>query len=74
MEKEFPQNVITETEFLELIQRAQGNDKEAMLQIIELYEQEMIDLSRYIKMPKEDALQAMITGLIELIKRGRTNV
>ncbi|MBN3525201.1 helix-turn-helix domain-containing protein [Paenibacillus apiarius] len=74
MEKEFPQNVITETEFLELIQRAQGDDKEAMLQIIELYEQEMIDLSRYIKMPKEDALQAMITGLIELIKRGRTNV
>ncbi|MCE5170690.1 helix-turn-helix domain-containing protein [Paenibacillus profundus] len=73
MEKEFPQNVITETEFLELIQRAQDDDKEAMLQIIELYEQEMIDLSRYIKMPKEDALQAMTTGLIELIKRGKAN-
>ncbi|BFH66791.1 hypothetical protein J27TS7_39760 [Paenibacillus dendritiformis] len=70
METKVSQTSISKLEFMELIKKARESDQNAMMEIIKLYESEMIYLSRYIKMPKEDALQAMILGLIELIKRG----
>jgi len=38
--------------------------------VIDLFEQEMISLSRFIKMPQEDALQTLKLALIELILSG----
>ncbi|WCF09219.1 helix-turn-helix domain-containing protein [Paenibacillus thiaminolyticus] len=73
METKVSQTSISKLEFMELIKKARESDQNAMMEIIKLYENEMIYLSRYIKMPKEDALQAMILGLIELIKRGEIN-
>lgn len=68
MEKKGDVEVISDDELLKLIIEVQNNDKHAMQRIIQLFEKDMIELSRYIRMPQEDALQSMKTELMDLIK------
>ncbi|SDM41897.1 hypothetical protein SAMN05428961_11713 [Paenibacillus sp. OK060] len=67
MEKKIVKIDISETDFVKLVQRSKEGDHEAFLQIVDLFEEEMIELAKYIKMPKEDVLQSLKLGLLELI-------
>ncbi|GAK40236.1 hypothetical protein PUW24_09355 [Paenibacillus urinalis] len=68
MEKKIDPEHIPENEFLKLVAGVKHGDEDSMTRIIEMFEEDMRILSRYIPMPKEDALQSMKLELIELIK------
>ncbi|MDN4616675.1 helix-turn-helix domain-containing protein [Paenibacillus sp. PsM32] len=70
MEKESTPIHLSEDELCQLIRQAATSDKNALQKVIDLFEQEMISLSRFIKMPQEDALQTLKLALIELILSG----
>lgn len=69
MEKKNSPFTLTEDEFLALLAKAQNHDSEAMLKLLQFFEPEMLEHSRYIQMPEEDALQYMRLALIELFQR-----
>ncbi|MEF3305641.1 hypothetical protein [Paenibacillus sp. GYB003] len=54
-----------------IIHAAREKDSEALLWLLKYFEQDMIELSRNIRMPQEDALQSMKLELIELISKRR---
>ncbi|MCM3129259.1 hypothetical protein ACFQ3J_19240 [Paenibacillus provencensis] len=68
MEKKIDPEHIPENEFLRLVAGVKQGDEDSMTRIIEMFEEDMRILSRYIPMPKEDALQSMKLELIELIR------
>lgn len=67
MEKEDVKNVINETEFIGLVELARAGDQDAFMKIVDIFEDEMEQLAKYIKMPKEDVMQSLKLGLLELI-------
>lgn len=72
MEKENDSGIISEMEFLNLLSLVQEeNDEIATLKLLDLYEQDIIRLSKFMRMPKEEAIQGMKVGLIELFKKKR---
>jgi hypothetical protein len=57
-----------ETRVLEdLLQKALGGDKGSIEIILQYFEEEIIYLAKFIKMPKEDAIQTLKLELIEYI-------
>lgn len=66
MEKESVTSTISESEFLDLLSNAKKGDKEAMLELIHFFEEEIFHIARFIRLPKEDAQQSIITQMIEL--------
>ncbi len=48
--------------------KAQNGDKEAMMKIINLMEPDIKLLSKYIKLPKDDAIQTLKAELIDIVK------
>lgn len=73
MEEQNAEDLISEDQFLELLKRAREKDSEAILLLLKYFEQDMLQLSRNIRMPQEDAIQSMKLGLIELISNRREN-
>ncbi|WP_246187896.1 hypothetical protein [Paenibacillus tengchongensis] len=72
MEKEDDRGIISEDEFLKLLSLVQEqNDETATLKLLDLYEQDIIRLSKYMRMPKEEAIQGMKVELLELLKKKR---
>ncbi|SFS70592.1 hypothetical protein [Paenibacillus sp. 453mf] len=71
MEKKIDPEHIPENEFLRLVAGVKQGDEGSMTRIIEMFEEDMRILSRYIPMPKEDALQSMKLELIELIRNSK---
>ncbi|MCY9529416.1 MULTISPECIES: hypothetical protein [Paenibacillus] len=70
METKDDSRIISEDYFLGLLSRMQNyNDKHATKELLGFFEKDMIRLSRFIKMPKEDAIQTMKLELIEVFKR-----
>ncbi|MFC6647843.1 hypothetical protein [Paenibacillus rhizoplanae] len=70
MEEENDSGIISEIEFLDLLSLVQEqNDERATLRLLEFYEQDIIRLSKFMRMPKEEAIQAMKVELIELLKK-----
>ncbi|SDK98077.1 hypothetical protein SAMN05428961_103457 [Paenibacillus sp. OK060] len=67
MEKEDSKNVISEADFIALVQLARTGDQGAFLKIVDFFEEDMLQLAKYIKMPKEDVMQSLRLGLLELI-------
>ncbi|NUU54791.1 hypothetical protein HP548_11950 [Paenibacillus taichungensis] len=67
MEKEDVKNVVNETEFIGLVELARSGDQDAFMKIVDIFEDEMEQLAKYIKMPKEDVMQSLKLGLLELI-------
>ena len=55
-------------EFTETVRKAQNGDKESMDEILNLFNNEIEYLSKYIMMPKEDAIQSLKTELISIIQ------
>ncbi|MBJ6360747.1 helix-turn-helix domain-containing protein [Paenibacillus sp. GCM10012307] len=72
METEDAQYTEPEDEFLELLSLAKKNDKNALLKLLHFFEEDMIRLCRFIRMPEEDALQTMTLEMIEVFKRHET--
>ncbi|WP_160036963.1 helix-turn-helix domain-containing protein [Paenibacillus sp. An7] len=68
MEEKDVSAVITDSEFLKLLQEAKQGEPEAMLKIIDLYQEDIEKISKAIRIPKEDAVSHIITELIEYIQ------
>lgn len=60
---------ISEIEFLNLLSLAKQDDSEAILKLLEFFREDILALSKYIHIDREDAIQSMILELIELFKR-----
>lgn len=56
--------------FDDLIAGTRNKDKAAMEQLLALFEQEIQEMARFIKMPREDAIQTIKTDFLEVIQRG----
>jgi hypothetical protein len=68
MEEERDSDV--EGAFRSLVTQARNRDKEAMEKLLSLFESEIQDLARFIKMPREDAIQTIKTDFLEMIQSG----
>ncbi|MBE0340783.1 hypothetical protein E4V51_05700 [Paenibacillus sp. 28ISP30-2] len=69
MEKENAESIISDAEFIKLLQLARGGDQEAMSSILHLFKEDIQKTSRYIRMSREDAVQSIVTDFIEDLKR-----
>jgi hypothetical protein len=68
MEKKSSSISVSESEFIDLLQAARQGDREAILKLIQFFEKDITHLVRFIRLPKEDAQQSIITEMIELFK------
>lgn len=68
METKNDQATITDREFLTLMHAAKQNDKAAMLQLIELFKDDIFEASQFIHLPREDAVAEIVVELLEFIK------
>ncbi len=61
--------IITEESngFLEMVKKAQQGDKESMNKILDYFTADIEYLSRYIMLPREDAIQTLKTELMSII-------
>lgn len=66
MEKENSLETISDSEFLALLSLAKQHDSDAILKLLHYFEEEMIKLSQFIRIPKEDAIQSMKLEMIDL--------
>lgn len=69
MEKKDDSEIITDCQILELLQAARKKDPEAMLQLIQLYKEDIVNLSRFIHTPTEDAVSEITLEFLEYIQR-----
>lgn len=70
MEKENDSTIKSDEEFMSLLLRVQEqNDQQAATMLLDFFEQDMVRLSKFIRMPKEDAIQSMKVELFELFKK-----
>lgn len=58
----------TNEQLRQLVQAAGYGDQAAKLRIIDFFEQEIDDLSRFMRMPRDEAKQALRLELLELIR------
>lgn len=70
MEKERAGNdkILSES-FKKTLLSAQSGDKEAMQKIIDIMEPDIKHLSKFIRLPKEDAIQSLKVELIAIVKK-----
>jgi hypothetical protein len=60
---------LPDLQFVKLLEQTRRPDgQQAMLELLDYYEPEMLQLIRYIPMSREDALQSLRLELIELLK------
>ncbi|KWX76642.1 hypothetical protein AMQ84_15000 [Paenibacillus riograndensis] len=68
MEKENDSNIISDREFLTLLQAAKRKDPAATLQLVNLFKEDILKVSRYIHLPAEDAVSMITLEFLELIQ------
>ncbi len=68
MEKENDSNIISDREFLNLLQEARRKDPAAILQLVNLFKEDILKVSRYIHLPAEDAVSMVTLEFLELIQ------
>ncbi|BFH18391.1 hypothetical protein M5X00_00665 [Paenibacillus alvei] len=68
MEEKMSQVSLSEDEFVGLLSLARQNNKEAIMKLFYYFEKDIIYLSKFIKMPNEDAIQSIKLELLQLIK------
>ncbi|WCT55643.1 hypothetical protein PQ456_21260 [Paenibacillus kyungheensis] len=62
---------ISEDQFVNLLDLVQHHqDQSAMLELLDYYEEDMKHLSKYLRMPYEDAMQTLRIELLELVTAG----
>ncbi|GKS14607.1 hypothetical protein YDYSY3_56070 [Paenibacillus chitinolyticus] len=69
MEKENALLPISDEEFLHLVRLSKDGDPEAMLRLLQVFEDDILKISRYIRMSREDAVQSIVTDFIALVKQ-----
>lgn len=69
MEKENAPLPISDEEFLQLVRLSKDGDPEAMLRLLQVFEDDILKISRYIRMSHEDAVQSIVTDFIALVKQ-----
>ncbi|MEK5240402.1 hypothetical protein NST99_32635 [Paenibacillus sp. FSL L8-0470] len=69
MENKDDAEMITDRQILELMQAVRQKDPEAMLELIQLYKEDIVNISKFIHMPKEDAVSEIILEFLEYIQR-----
>ncbi|MFD2115134.1 hypothetical protein ACFSTH_05920 [Paenibacillus yanchengensis] len=67
MEKNNSKKTISDSELMNLIQKSQNKDQNAMLKLIEIYDQDIKEVSKYIKLPNEDAVSQITVEFLEYI-------
>ncbi|GAF08784.1 helix-turn-helix domain-containing protein [Paenibacillus pini] len=60
---------MSDQEFAKLIQLAKNGDNDALCEIINIFEEDIFHVSRFIRMSKEDAVQSIVVNLIEELRR-----
>ncbi|MBJ6362357.1 hypothetical protein ACFOQM_13765 [Paenibacillus sp. GCM10012307] len=68
MEAKNDSAIIPDREFLALLHAAREDDEAAKLQLIELFKKDIIDLSRFIHLPQEDAVSEIVMEILAYIK------
>ncbi len=74
MQNKNAKNAISDHEFAKLILLARKGDSSSMSQIIDLYRDEIREITKYIKMCKEDAFQSIVTDFIELLINDKSEI
>lgn len=68
MEKKDAERIIPDAEFTKLLSLAKEGDKQALNNLLLLFNEDILHLSEYIRLPYEDAVQSIITDFIQFIK------
>ncbi|OBZ10675.1 hypothetical protein A8L34_19040 [Bacillus sp. FJAT-27264] len=68
METKDDPGIIPDREILELLRAAKQGNTEAMLQLIDLYEEDILRISKFIHLPEEDAVATIILEFLEFIQ------
>ncbi|MBY9081144.1 hypothetical protein KIH86_23630 [Paenibacillus sp. HN-1] len=68
MEKENDSDIISDREFLRLIEATKQKNPDAILQLVNLFKEDIQKVSRYIHLPTEDAVSTITTEFLELIQ------
>lgn len=68
MEEKNASSAITDNEFVILLQEAKKGQSEALLNIIELFRDDIERVSRTIRIPREDAVSHIVTELLEYVQ------
>jgi len=72
MEEKDNSRIISNEQFLSLLTRVQqNNDKEALEILISFFEDDILQLSKFIKWPMEDTMQSLKLELIEILKQNK---
>ena len=61
---------ITDSEFADLLTAVRQKQPEAMLQIIELFQEDIETVSQCILIPREDAISHIVTEILNFIQAG----
>ncbi|WP_339321508.1 hypothetical protein [Paenibacillus sp. FSL W8-0194] len=64
---------ISNSEMIKLLEAAKQKDRTAMLQLIDLFREDILRISQFIHLPKEDAISAIITEFLELVQASDNN-
>lgn len=59
---------ITDSQFARLLTAARQKEPEAMLQIIELFQEDIEMVSKHILIPREDAVSHIVTEILAFIQ------
>lgn len=68
MEAKNDSSIISDSEFLALLQDAKKDDPVAKLKLIELFKGDILSLSKFIYLPQEDAVAEIELEILEFIK------
>ena len=71
MEAKNDTETIPDSEFLDLLHSAKQDDHESMLELIELFKEDILRLSKFIYMPQEDAISQIVLEFLEYIKKSK---
>lgn len=67
MEKKDDTEIISDGQILELVRAARQKDHDAMLQLIQIYKEDILKLSKFIHLPQEDAISQIVLEFLECI-------
>ncbi|MDR7319643.1 hypothetical protein [Brevibacillus nitrificans] len=75
MQKQVSQCLSTENEsFCMTLKRAQSGDHQSLLSILDFLHPDMQYLASFIKLPREESIQAMKAAMLEAIRHGEIHV
>lgn len=69
MEKKNASTIISDSQFIALLEATKNNDEEATMQLIELFKADIVHSSKYIHLPQEEAIASIIVEFLAYIKQ-----